>query len=157
MLLNTMQCLIITVYALKCAYDDFKKRGIDVKLSIAAGILGLIVCLIADTQNGDWHVIKGMSAAIVPGAVLMLLSYISNGSIGLGDGVFILICGLYMSFNSVLAATLATWMICAFIGLFFVIRDVGKRKNRSIPFVTAMLPAILLVSILRLKAICYGI
>ncbi len=157
-MLELLRYVIITGYAVICACEDYRKRCIDIRVSAAVGITGCIICALLVFQNGAAVVLRETALAMMPGIIIIALSYLSNGAVGIGDGIFFLVYGLYMNIGSVTTAVMTAWSIAAITGLCMLVADVGRRKrNRTIPFVTAALPAVLFTSISALRRAGYGI
>lgn len=157
-MLELLRYLIITGYAVICAWEDYRKRCIDLRISTAVGVTGCIICTLLIFQKESGVVLKETALAMLPGIIIMVLSDLSDGAVGMGDGLFFLIYGLYMNIGSVIAAVITAWIIAAIIGLCVLAGDAGMRKrNRTIPFVTAALPAVLFTAISALRKAGYGI
>lgn len=76
------------------------------------------------------------------GAVLMGLSRISEGAMGMGDGIFFLISGIYFGFWRNLLLLCAALLLCSCAGLCLIIRGrmTGKDcRRKKLPFLIFVL------------------
>lgn len=125
--------VILFLWLLLCSIQDIKKKKINVYLILA----GLLMPLIGIIWNGEFnylHSLEGMSL----GLILLCISFITKGQIGVGDGMIVCITGLCLGFSGnamLLVISLFGSAIVSIILLAFKI--VGRKK--TIPFVPFIL------------------
>ena len=90
--------MICTAYLLICALQDIHRRKIGVKMSALAG--GAALLLDAAVFFSGQAKILSYAGGLLPGVMLLLLSALSGGAAGTGDGICFLVVG----------ALLGTWM-----------------------------------------------
>lgn len=134
-----MGCVLIITYMLTAAIQDIRHREISLKLSVIFAVCGIICCIAGQRDIAE------TCRALMPGFLIMALSLISGGCVGIGDAVFVMICGLYMKPWQVIFAVLAGWGACAAAALMMIVRDgiSGRRRLREgLPYTLfAALPA----------------
>lgn len=122
------------------AWQDNKSLSISRKFLFAAGIIAIFGrCLAADEQNTavEW----GFS--ILPGIVLLLSGWLSRWQIGAGDGVIVLVMGLWLGFAKTMAVLLMGMLFCSiFCGVLVFFKRAERRTE--IPFVPFLLAACLI-------------
>ena len=126
--------IIITVLGI-ISFQDLKSRELPLWLIIGCGVLsaGKVIYLLAKGQL----VPAEMLISLVPGALLLLTSYVTRQGVGYGDGLLALCIG-----PAVGAPALVTGMCVAVItsGLFSAVMLVLRKAGRGtkIPFVPFM-------------------
>ena len=68
------------------------------------------------------------------GAAVIMLSIISKGAVGMGDGLLFLSLGTVLSFEELLSAFLLGLFCCCFWGIVVLFLS-GKGKKTEMPFV----------------------
>lgn len=115
-------------------------RSLPLLLLAAAG--GGLSVAVGDWS--DWTVVW----RFLPGAVTLLLAWLTRENIGYGDGLVVLCLGCYLSVWEILDLCMAALMMSGFVALFLLL---VKKKNRKteipfIPFLQAGYGLLLLVS-----------
>ena len=157
-----LKIMLIIVYSVICAYEDFRKRSIGIKLSAAAALAGALLTMIEAWHTGTAIMLVDALKAFTPGVIVVVLSLLTGGAIGIGDGIFLIISGIYMGMRKTFTVMKAAWCICAAWGLFIIVNEMlhgrsnERCRNKGVPFVTAALPIVIGISVLRLKEIIYG-
>lgn len=110
--------------------EDIREKSISVK-RLTVGALAAVICrLIAGEASGVL-----IMSNFIPGVLLLLLSIITRESIGKGDGVAVMILGLWIGGEmAFLVVCLAIWAA----GIFATICLIQKRRD-LIPFVPCLL------------------
>lgn len=122
-------CEVLIFLALLSA-DDIREQKISVR---KAGV-GAVIAIISRIIMGRFLCMEIIFACL-PGLFLLLLSVLTRESIGKGDGVIVVILGLWTDIWWVLVVLcLAIWMV----GIFALVRLLGKRKG-PISFVPFLL------------------
>lgn len=112
-----------------CSVEDIRKRTISGRLLMIFGLLGL----------GFWLFLQDKTLAEVLlgiglGVILMVLSLLTRGSIGLGDGLLLVITGIFLGGAANVELLMNGLLYGAIFSLGVLAFGKGK-KNREIPFV----------------------
>ena len=111
------------------AWYDYKKYEVWMPSLLAAGGWGLLMQLCLN-QTSPTSVLGGMTI----GGVLMLISWGSRGSVGMGDGWMLCVTGIYLGFLKNFELLLGALCLCGICSA--VLWAAGKKTNKSrIPFV----------------------
>lgn len=115
------------------APEDIREKQISVKKIIIFGLLALICRLAA----GQVQLGLGAKVAcsLIPGAFLLFLSVISIESIGFGDGMAVMVLGLWVGGIKTFIILCIAWTMA---GAFAVICLIKKWKE-PIPFIPFLL------------------
>ena len=111
---------------------DIKKRQISV----------LVVLLMAIFEIGykfyyDLILFPECILSIIPGLIMIIISFFSEQSIGYGDGLLVMCLGLYMMVEQILFIGIISVTIAGVFAIILVIFG-HKKKNYEIPFVPFM-------------------
>lgn len=71
--------------------EDIRKKQITVSLAILSAIAAVIMHLCYQTES-----IYSMLAGALVGSLILIVSKITNGKIGMGDGVVFMLTGFYL-------------------------------------------------------------
>lgn len=122
------------------AWQDKKSLSISRKFLFVAGVVAIFGRhLLADEHNtvAEW----GLS--ILPGVFLLLSGWLSGWQIGAGDGVIVLVMGLWLGFAKTLVVLLTGMLFCSiFCGVLVFFKRAERRTE--IPFVPFLLAACLI-------------
>lgn len=72
------------------------------------------------------------------GIVLLIISFVTRGKIGSGDGVILMVTGLFLGFYDNLLLLLSATFLSAIVGA-FILCIKGMNKNYEIPFIPFLL------------------
>lgn len=119
-------------------YEDFQEKKIHLLIPLAGGVAGILLQVIF-RERGVADLLLGS----VPGAVFLMISLWGKGVVGGGDGMMLLVCGIYLGFwESIALLFLALWLI-GITALFFIVIK-RKGKHDSLPFVPFLAAAYLI-------------
>lgn len=108
-------------------------------MPVAGGLLAAACILFCN----DISLVDRLAGAAV-GAGVMLLSYISGGKIGMGDGIVLCITGLGLGFWGNMELFCLALMLAAGLSIILLILRKANRK-KSIPFIPFMLTGYLIL------------
>ena len=123
------------------AWQDVRNRKVSVRLLGGAAIAGLL-CFGCFRQITAADMLLGSAI----GAVLLLLGFVTGEKIGYGDGVLVLVCGIFLGFAENLQLLCAALVLVEAVGLFLIIVKRKGRRHR-IPFIPFLLAGYLLLLI----------
>lgn len=123
--------VIVFIYLLSMAVYDLKKKEIHLPLSAAVAVILFTrqLFLIAGGKSPAADAFLGIGV----GVALIVVSIVSRGAIGIGDGILFMICGLLLGIyeNSVLL--FLSLVLTAFVsGMLLIIRR--AERTDTLPF-----------------------
>lgn len=112
-----------------CTVTDIRKREIPTWYVLLFGALAVVCQLVAGMEN-VWEMLVG----VLPGALFLVVSFLSKGKVGAGDGILLLAMGIFSGIGFTLTVTLYALISAAVIGgLILIIRR--RPRNEQLPFV----------------------
>lgn len=125
-----------------CSYEDMKSRRIHAGwLAVFAGA-GILLQIF----EGKWNMVE-ILLAILPGLFVLLLAFVTRGGIGEGDGILLMIIGIFLGGAGVLRIFIYALFLAGGYALFlFFIKKKGRKYE--IAFVPFLLLAFLGTSLL---------
>lgn len=135
----------LLVYAALCAARDIRFRQIDLRVSVLFALIGLGLSVVSG--RGIVRLIKAM----IPGAVIFIISILTGGAIGIGDAIFAATCACYLDGLELSLCVALAWVMCALTALVMIAGDMltaqrKTSKNRGLPFAAYMLVPLMLVA-----------
>lgn len=125
-------CLIF-LYIL--AVQDYQEHLLSEKTLLAFAIIGMGWQIYQKTFFHPFMVLN-----LIPGTGLLLLGAITNEKIGYGDGLVILIMGLYISGYILMYIILLGFLFAAFYGILnYTKKHQAKKINMEIPYIPFLL------------------
>lgn len=121
--------ILMGLWLLLCAYQDFKEKKVTFALLIVGGIILPVVFL----SIVDLSIISRVGGLVIGGFIL-LLSKLTRGQIGIGDGIIICITGVCMGFKNNLSFLLWGLSFAALASLLLILFKKAGRKE-TIPFI----------------------
>jgi len=132
-----LQPLPITalILSLMFAYYDWKTREAPLWLILTAGAIGLGICISAKRE------FISVLYALIPGILMILLSFATEGKLGIGDGIFVSILALFMEWKQVCIMTGVAFFLAGVLslGMIAVAQIHGYCvRERKLPFLCFM-------------------
>lgn len=119
-------CLII-ILGVICVVD-IKRKKIPVYMLIILAAAGII----SNFTVGEFDIEKRI-IAMLPGMILLIVSMITKQQIGYGDGMIILIMGLYIDIDDILSIVLSSFLLSS-IAAIILMMVFKKKKNFEMAF-----------------------
>ena len=144
MLIKYLDIILVLCVLVLSGAQDIKKGEINITVPLIITGADLLIRLffgridIADTFKG---------AAI--GAAVMILSMVTNESIGMGDGIILLCTGAMAGFEKNMELFFSALILCGMCGLFLML-ILGKSRKTKVPFVPFLLAAFGIMEILSI-------
>lgn len=139
-----MQYFVLLAALVISAYGDWKEKKVSVNLLLVTGISGVVLHMAYHTPAlGD------MLGGIALGALLLPAAWITRESIGTGDGLMVMVSGIYLGFQKNMELFLIALLLAGCFGLFLILVK-RKERNYRIPFIPFLLVSYLLLLIQRL-------
>lgn len=130
---------VIAVILLFCGIMDFYRKKIYLWMPVTGGLLAAVCIFFCK----DISLMDRLAGTAI-GAAVMLLSYITAGKIGMGDGILLCITGFGLGFwGNMELFCLALMMAAGFSIMLLVLRKANVKK--SIPFIPFMLAGYLIL------------
>lgn len=133
-----IQKSIVLIMLAACSWEDILHRKIFLQWLIYFAIAG-VLCWKLITKQPFTMLILG----VIPGFVFFLFSFVSHGSIGLGDGILLMALGIYLGAATIVRVIFYSVFISAFCALFLYFGK-NKGKDYEMPFVPFIFIAFLI-------------
>ncbi|MFA9398922.1 MAG: prepilin peptidase [Clostridiaceae bacterium] len=122
---------------------DIRKKIIHDSILYILFILGIVNMFINKNMNHKTCLIS----FVVIGILMVAISKITKGGMGLGDAKLLAILALWLDMYGIISVCLLASFLTGFVGAIFLIIDI-KNKNREIPFSPFISIAVFLVFIM---------
>ncbi|HBE86667.1 MAG TPA: pilus assembly protein CpaA [Lachnoclostridium sp.] len=136
-MVDSVNKIIFGLFLLAAAWEDGREKAVSVWLFQAAGIAGLILALL----QGDIGIERLLSCMI--GVGLLLLSRLTGEAIGMGDGWFFVVSGLFLrtflNLKLLIYGAFLNGVVCGGIYLLGCLRG-RDYKKKTIPFLPFLVP-----------------
>lgn len=124
-----MNSIFLGVFFILGTYFDLKYKGLP-KWFLAGGfLLSLILCGIFKPVS-----LVEMLSGMAVGGALLLISLLTKGALGLGDGLFLVVVGIHLGVGAVITVLAFGLLISAIFSLVLLVFRKVSRKS-SVPFV----------------------
>lgn len=134
--MNLTEEIVLGILAGLSGYD-LKRKKVAVPVVIVFGVIAVLYRLWCGT--GIFELLAG----IVPGVLLLLVSYCTRESIGLGDGMVLCALGIYCGCRKTLAILGMAFLLAAMLAIVLLaLRRVGRKTE--LPFLPCLCVAYLL-------------
>lgn len=132
------------LYVGMLAIWDAREKMIPAIALCIGGMLG-VTCAAYTVLFGERNV-WDIGMAMLPGIVLLLLAYATRQQIGYGDGLLLLILGLFLEKEMILFIVVSGQLMASFWGIvLLVFRKAGK--GTTIPYIPFLFMAMLLYQV----------
>ncbi|MCR4695511.1 MAG: prepilin peptidase [Pseudobutyrivibrio sp.] len=111
------------------AYEDIKEKRIHGFYIVIFGLLGLAINIAIRQQS-----FRALALGMVPGLILYIFGIITGEKIGKGDGLLIMVCGMYMGLYSVMGLIWLASIIATIVGVCLLALKKKDRKS-EMPFI----------------------
>lgn len=141
---NQFISLEITAWLLiSISITDIKYKEVNIYIIMLTLILGVILMVI--NPNIIWY--ESFIGLFVIGGILAGISYITKGSIGMGDAFVIGTIGLLLGYKMTIAILLYSLVLSSILGIILMILGKVNRKTRlpMVPFILTSFIIILLM------------
>jgi leader peptidase (prepilin peptidase)/N-methyltransferase len=118
-----------------CSVQDIRKKQIRLNPVLAFGILGILFHMLWSLQS-----IGSLLAGMAVGMALLILALLSGGRIGVGDGVLLIVTGIYLGLEGNLELLFLALLLSGLWALVLLLLKKKKRQD-TIPFVPFLLAA----------------
>lgn len=114
------------LYTAVLALYDVKNKRLPLALCIGFLLEGIVCMLIKNVEM----------ASLIPGVILCIISFLSRGSLGIGDGIAAIAIGMHIGLEKTLYAICIAFLLSSIYGaVLFVVKKNGKYEMPFIPFI----------------------
>ena len=126
-----MQKIILLSLLSWCSWEDIKQKKLTILYIMMFGICGMFLHLLVPVCS-IYSIIWGM----LLGLALILVSMLTRGSVGLGDGILLAVTGVYLGGYKNLQLFMIGLLLAAFWSLVLVVvkKKNGKEEIAFVPF-----------------------
>lgn len=133
--------ILLLLFMISAVCQDLKMKSVSVKsFLLFGGLIFLMACLSGVFLQTGWLARAGSMGI---GAALIMISRLSRGAIGEGDGWFLIITGILLGFWNNLALLLYGILFCSCYSLGLVVWGFFLKVNirkKTVPFLPFLLP-----------------
>ncbi len=124
-----------------CSYTDIRKKVVYVKVIVPFLLIGILLC-ISPFGKGIHDALYGTAV----GLAILILSFATNGAVGEGDGLVLMISGFYLGFLNNIRLLCMALFLSAIVSVIAVI--IGKwGKKTELPFMPFLLLSFFIIKI----------
>ncbi|WP_031551932.1 prepilin peptidase [Oribacterium sp. FC2011] len=139
--------IFLFYFFLACAFD-LKYRAVPTMIHLIFILTGFPLFLylnIFTVTAFDFPILNDLVLRFLPGLLLLFVSIVSRGSLGIGDAVFMTISAFYIDLRSILFIFISGFLSAFIVSAVMLIY--GKMKNKdlhhmSLPLIPLMLPGL---------------
>ncbi|MBQ4482849.1 MAG: prepilin peptidase [Lachnospiraceae bacterium] len=129
---------LLLIFLITGTIADIRKRSIPVLLFLIFGIAGVVLFMLTGSVTLTDEIF-----GILLGIVFVALSHISDGKIGAGDGIAILVSGIFLGGSRAACQTLYGMLGASLISILLLMVRRGNR-NTALPFLPFLLTGYLM-------------
>lgn len=119
--------------------EDIRRKQITLMITLFSAILGLVCHMVYHNQS-----IYSMLGGVASGILILTFGILSGGKIGMGDGVILMLTGLYLGAEKNMALMMISFIFAAIWAGIAVIVLHHDRKDK-IPFIPFLFLAYLVI------------
>lgn len=123
-----MKTLILGIWLGIQGYIDLRYKEIPLWFSALGAMLGIVFCII---ERRD---IVSVLLACMPGFMMLVFSKLTREVIGYGDGIVLVVMGIFLSLESLLSTGMTAFTIAGVVALVLLV-GFKKRGSHRIPFI----------------------
>ena len=130
--LKTAGILLPLLMLTSGTWTDIREKCVDIRPILLAGLAGIAIRAILRDES-----IPVLLAALAPGMFLLAMSLTSRGKVGMGDGLCLLVLGLYFPPEEVWMVLFAALCSGGVMGVLLLL--CGRERGYSFPFLPCLL------------------
>ncbi len=136
--INIASYIVVFAILITASITDIKERRIPDNLIVAGVVIGLALSL----YNPEHGFLDGLIGGMTAGLILLLISHITKGGLGLGDVKLFGCIGIYLGLESTVSAMLIAALLSGLFSLVLICIN-RDNKKREIPFAPFILAGVL--------------
>ncbi len=129
-----MEMFISIVLLVFCCYFDIKNKSIPSNLLIVGVVVTALDMLLQGLLGNYQEILFDRIMGAIPGAMLLVLYFITNKKVGLGDGILLITLGLLLGFGNILVIFCIGIFLQSLLACFLLVTKKAD-KQTQIPFV----------------------
>lgn len=139
-----MQNIVLLILLIICAVEDLKRKEVTATYILFFGSVGVVLHLVYANCS-----IYSMLLGMLLGIGMMAVSFLSQGSIGIGDGILLTVTGVYLGGYENLELFLLGLFLAGIwsLGLLVLKKKQRKDKIAFMPFLLVAYACMLVVKI----------
>lgn len=133
-------------YLLRCVHSDLKTKQISLRWSkwmLAAGVLLRLPEMVSISAGLSIGFLAGLFLDALPGIVCILFSCLSKGKMGMGDGLMILVTGIFLGAEKTVQITWRAFLFGACYAAALLLK--GKSRQQEFAFAPCLFLAFLTI------------
>lgn len=123
-----MKEVILGVWLGILSIFDLKYKEIPLSFSLLGGLVGIGFCVMEQRE------LLGLIVSCLPGFLVLLFAWISKEVMGYGDGIILIVMGMYLPISRLLAMGLQAFAIAGIVALMLLVLF-RKKGNDRLPFI----------------------
>ena len=124
-----MRYILLSTILTWAVIIDMQKQIISDKLIAISALLGVVMVFL----DPELSFLNALMGFVLGGGILLIVFFISKGSLGLGDVKLFACIGIFLGMDKVLSAMFVSALLSGLVGLVLIIKSDSNRKQ-SIPF-----------------------
>lgn len=142
--MRVVKLILAVLFLIPCVVTDIRRKTVSIWYLFGAGIAGAVFSLVLRDVPW-WSVVSGIAL----GGVFLLLSKMTRGGIGLGDGAMIAAVGSWIGLGQTLSALLVSLIPAAIAGGICLLLKKGRKFELPFaPFLEAGALAVVIPAII---------
>ena len=142
--IKSVRFVLVFIVLVIEAVKDFRKKELDIPV---LGIL-VVAAMVMIFLGKDISVLNAI-IGLAEGLLLILVSVMTKGQIGMGDGILLAACGLMLGGKDNMVMFFFACLSSAIVSVLIMIIKKADKKT-TIPFVPFMIPGFLIMVLLSL-------
>ena len=134
---------LVTIFLLLNAYWDIRERRVLLWSIRVFGVMGMVLLFFVENE-----MIFERLCGILPGLFLMACSYATRQAVGYGDGMAVLVCGVYLGLGETFAMLFYALFFCSAVSVFMLVLQKRTYKT-GVPFLPYLCAGYICVWILQ--------
>jgi leader peptidase (prepilin peptidase)/N-methyltransferase len=126
---ETLVRIVLLAALFAMAMIDYRKHTVMVYLAVCIAVIGVLL-RIAFNEIEIYDTLAGASI----GAALLIISYITGGKVGAGDGIVFVTTGIFLGFWQNMELLMVSLWMASLVALFLLIFG-RKSRGAKIPFI----------------------
>jgi prepilin signal peptidase PulO-like enzyme (type II secretory pathway) len=131
--------IISLTYLTINSITDIREKRISIIISLIFGAIGIIINIIFNQYN-----IISILLAMLLGFIMILISKVTKEAIGIGDGIILVVMGLFTGVYNNLLILLYGLILSSIVSCFFLITKKLDKKDK-IPFIPYLLAGYIII------------
>lgn len=140
--MNLLSNIIIIAILAVASLIDIRKKIIPDTLIIIGSIIGIVMLFL----NTEITYISVLAGVVIVGGILLIISLVSEGALGMGDVKLIACLALFIGLEKLIGTLFVSFIASGLIGLIFLIRS-KKNAKKELPFAPFLLLGLLVISL----------